>query len=74
MVPLTRKQRVALFRIWQRDNPGWISPGNDGYAKVPTTAYREYRRTVRPFLGGDCVMVPRWGMWLGIETDGYTHS
>ncbi len=23
---------------------------------------------------GDCVMVPWCGMWLGIETDGYTHS
>jgi hypothetical protein len=22
----------------------------------------------------DCVMVPCFGMWLGIEKDGYTHS
>jgi hypothetical protein len=74
MVPLTRKQRVALFRVFQRDNPGRQSPGWDEYGKVSTDDYRAFRRTVRPFFGGDCVMVPRWGMWLGIETDGYTHS
>lgn len=31
-----------------------------------------FRRRARQ--GYDCVMIPWCGMWLGIETDGYTHS
>jgi len=31
--------------------------------------------TVNPMLGGDgAVMVDVGSMWLGVETDGYTHS
>ena len=57
---LTRQQRVSLKRVYDRD-------------PMPCT-YREFRRTVQPYIGGACVMV-RWaGMWLGIETDGHTHS
>jgi hypothetical protein len=89
MVKTTRKQREALFRIFQRDFPGWITPTtrHDGtYCKhcskwsspeivrVPSVRYRAFRKTVVPFVGDDCVMVPWAGMWLGIETDGYTHS
>ncbi len=35
-------------------------------------SYRKFRRTV--VHGYDCIMVPYYGMWLGIEKDGYTHS
>jgi len=35
--------------------------------------YREFRRGAQP--GPDkCVMINFAGMWLGLETDGYTHS
>ena len=35
----------------------------------------QFRRTVSPYLGYDDVAIVKWsGMWLGIETDGYTHS
>lgn len=34
--------------------------------------YRTFRRTVQQ--GWGCIMVPFAGMWLGIESDGYTHS
>lgn len=37
-----------------------------------TKSYKAFRKTAR--LGPDCIMVPFAGMWLGIETDGYTHS
>lgn len=58
MIATTRKQREALARTWQRDPQG--------------LTYRQFRATV---LGGyDCIMIHWCGMWLGIETDGYTHS
>jgi hypothetical protein len=74
MIRTTRAQRVALFRVFQRDNASRISPGRDEYGKCATDDYRAFLRTVRPYFGGECIMVPRWGMWLGIERDGYTHS
>lgn len=37
-----------------------------------SATYREFRKTVQPSFG--YIMVPFAGMWLGIETDGYTHS
>ncbi len=55
---LTKQQRASLKRKWTQDNQGM--------------SYLAFRRTV---LGGyDCIMVKWCGMWLGIETDGYTHS
>lgn len=58
MEPITRQQREALKRIWQR--------GADN------RTYREIRRAVH--YGRDCLMLQWAGMWLGIERDGYTHS
>jgi hypothetical protein len=89
MVKTTRAQREALFRIFQRDFPGWITvttrhsgtrcPHCGEWStletvKVPSLQWRRFRKTVQPFFGDSCVMVPWKGMWLGIETDGYTHS
>lgn len=60
---LTRQQREALKRVYDRDT--------DTPLKVMRT-YRQFRSTVLP--GPGCIMV-RWNvMWLGIEPDGYTHS
>lgn len=58
MSKLTRAQMEALLRVYQRTDLGM--------------SYLSFRRTVRPAFG--CIMVPWQGMWLGIETDGYTHS
>jgi len=58
MVRLNREQRVSLHRKWSQDNQGM--------------SYREFRSTVQQ--GWDCVMVKWCNMWLGIESDGYTHS
>lgn len=81
MVKTTRAQREALFKVFQRDFPNWVSPGkrrahaSNEIVPVPTIQYRRFRAKVRPLVGGGgCVMVPWASMWLGIETDGYTHS
>lgn len=55
---LTKPQQQALKRKWSQDSQG--------------LTYRQFRRTA--FQTIDCIMVPWFGMYLGIETDGYTHS
>lgn len=77
MIVLTRAQRVALFRVFQRDFPSWRSPTRrDNYepevVRVPSIQWRRFRQRVQP--GPGCVMIEWRGMWLGIEPDGYTHS
>jgi len=62
MITLTKQQRKALKRVYDR--------GSDS---TSTLTYLAFRRTVC-HGSFDCVMVPWSGMWLGIETDGYTHS
>jgi hypothetical protein len=86
MIVLTKKQRKAVFRVFQRDFPGWLTPTTRVVSacphcgqsiettvfKVPSKQYRRFRKTVVP--GPGCVMLPWQNMWLGIEPDGYTHS
>ena len=55
---LTKEQQQAIKRVYLR---------GDG-----STPYLSFRRSAKQ--GYDCVMLPWGGMWLGIETDGYTHS
>lgn len=63
---LTRAQREALKRVWDRLQVADVQPA---------PSYRQFRRSVRgTFCSDNCVMVPFAGMWLGIERDGYTHS
>ena len=65
MQPITKEQRAAIYRLWLRAR----DPGQS----APTTAtYRQFRR--RAVHGFDCLMIQLWGMWIGIERDGYTHS
>jgi len=42
------------------------------WKRNPNGSYMDLRRRVLP--GWDCVMVQAGSIWLGIETDGYTHS
>jgi hypothetical protein len=71
---LTRAQRVALKRIYDREV--WEHTAIK-YSDYDRRSYLAFRRTVEGLIGGQgCVMVP-WlngGIWLGIETDGHTHS
>jgi len=70
MMKLTRPQRLAVYRVFMRNNDG----KNNSLLTIPQRrrAYRKFRRTVQP--GPDCIMLPWCGMWLGIEPDGHTHS
>lgn len=61
MVRTTREQRVALKDAYDR----WAEAGT----------YRQFRKTVQATFAMDhAVVVPWCGIWLCIETDGYTHS
>jgi hypothetical protein len=60
IVTLTRAQRVALKRVYDRQPIG--------------QTYRQFRRTVQPELCGPAVMVFWCNMWIGIERDGHAHS
>jgi hypothetical protein len=59
--PLTDAQELAVYRKWEHAPDG--------------CTYDELRARVIPELAGyGAVMLPWCNMWLGIETDGYTHS
>jgi hypothetical protein len=58
MVKLNKAQQISLKRKWIQDDQGMT--------------YKEFRKSAQQ--GWDCIMVHWSGMWLGIETDGYTHS
>lgn len=70
MVRTTRAQRVALKRLYDRAP---IYATRDDARTGRPIPYREWRRGY-VYPGHDCIMVPWAGMWIGIETDGYTHS
>lgn len=78
MTKLNRAQRVALKRLYDRgplDELGRsVSHKQSVWRTVKPITYAAFRRTVKPYIGGDCVMVPWCGMWIGIEQDGLTHS
>jgi len=59
---LTKPQRHALYRKYQQTPQ--VAP-----------SYRDLRRRALPTIGCDgAVALPYCGMWLCIESDGYTHS
>ena len=66
MVRTTRAQREALQRRWNQAT-------HDSVQFM--LSYRQFRRTVQPTFGCDNAVTVKWcGIWLCIETDGYTHS
>lgn len=70
----TRKQREALALIVDRQLPrNQIRTQRE--EREWLDAYRALRESAQPlFDKSGCIMIPWAGMWLGIETDGYTHS
>lgn len=63
MHKITKEQQRALYAVYLR------KPERERYFQ----SYLRFRRTA--FLAfGDCLMVPWFGMVLGIEVDGHTHS
>ena len=65
---LTQAQRGALHELYCRLV---FDRRANGMAAAPS--YLTFRRSVLPGPHG-CVLVLYAGMWVGIETDGYTHS
>jgi hypothetical protein len=75
MIYLTRPQRVAVKRIYDR-GPMDINgdPVGPGCLHTPIT-YREFRRKAQPVIGCSGVaMIYARGMFIGIEPDGYAHT
>ena len=73
---LNKVQRFALKRVFDR-SPLYLYDGmpyseNRGFSRSSPMTYRQFRKLAITSFG--CVMIPWCGMWLGIETDGYTHS
>lgn len=61
---ITKAQQRALFGLFEHSRQ-----------RKEGQSYLSFRRTITPELaGGGCIMVYFMGMWVGIETDGYTHS
>lgn len=62
---LTRKQREAVFTKYLRNPDG-------------AKSYGEFRRRVQLGFGGDYILLPWCGMFVGIEgagpNDGYAHT
>ena len=81
MVQTTRAQRVKLKELWEQadTNPAKAEfirsyPFKPDSTLLPKGkgSYREFRKSVMPGFGYIGIM---WnGMYIGIETDGYTHS
>jgi hypothetical protein len=64
---LTKPQQQSLLRKY--------IDGQHEHGSTRDISYREFRKTVKPtFHMDDAVTVSWCGMWLAIETDGYTHS
>ena len=60
----TRAQREAMGRLYLRT-----------VNEIPAPqSYLKWRRNVVNDRLCGCLMVPFFGMWCGIEPDGYTHS
>jgi len=57
---LNELQEKSLRLLWVQADQGMTYP--------------EFKDTVQPYIGGDCVVVWHNGTLFGIETDGYTHS
>jgi len=61
MTKITKLQQMALLRKWQQNNQG--------------KSYKQFRKTIQPEIGSSgAIMVHYGSMWLGIETNGHTHS
>lgn len=75
---LTREQREALKQVYDRGPLVWDSANKFLVTPEPGRSpltLEAVELSLQPCFGGDgCVLLPWQGMWLGIETDGYTHS
>jgi hypothetical protein len=65
MIKTTRKQRIALARIIERDKGELRNCVTTRQRKEWYQSYKFLRRSVQVmFMGDGAVVVPRWGMWV----------
>lgn len=76
---ITVAQTIALHEVYSRaplyaylSNSKWMTTTVNPVSGEPPITFRYFIEITQ--MMGDIVMVPWAGMWLGIETDGYTHS
>jgi hypothetical protein len=63
---MNKAQQKSLYQLFQRQ----LNSDNG-----PTfLKYRDMRRNTHFATCDDCVMIQLWGMWIGIERDGYRHT
>ncbi len=66
MKPLTRKQREAIQKLWNRRNHETLDDSNSGsYLTFRRRFYQTHMNCVCGFVGS---------LMYGIEPDGYTHT
>jgi len=70
MVVLTRPQREALYGLYKRE---YFNPNSGGW-NIFRPNYMNFRRSVQGTFMDGCVMKDMGWAWVGIETDGYTHT
>ena len=64
---LTKPQQLALERKY--------IDGQHEHGSTREISYLTFRRSVHPTSCMDNAVTVKWcGMWLAIESDGYTHS
>tara|TARA_R100000541_G_scaffold3322_2_gene10607 strand:+ start:1423 stop:1623 length:201 start_codon:yes stop_codon:yes gene_type:complete len=64
---LTKQQAKSLLTKWHE--------GQHENGSTRDVSFLAFRRTVNPAFHMDNAVTVQWcGMWLAIETDGYTHS
>lgn len=64
---LTKPQQQSLLRKWLQ--------GQHEHGSTRDVSYLTFRRSVQPTFHMDNAVTVKWcGMWLAIESDGYTHS
>lgn len=67
MALFTKAQQQAILRLYQR------SPPKSGNSDLPIS-FLAFRRAAQYSHTMGCVMIQWCNMWIGIESDGYTHS
>ena len=64
---LTKPQQQSLLRKY--------IDGQHEHGSTRDVSYLTFRRSVHPTFHMDNAVTVKWcGMWLAIESDGYTHS
>jgi hypothetical protein len=66
---LTKSQQHALLKLYHRYQDG-CTP----FDAKPMDSFLTFRRQVHFFYSERVAMIELFGMWFGIEPDGYTHT